>query len=187
MFGWETLGYMLFGMAALKSGFFKGEWSDASYRKTMLIGFGIGIPAYAVLAWLLTQDGFTVPMIMAIVMAGTTPFRPLMIMATAALIILLTRSGGRLVERIAAAGRAAFTNYLGTSIIMTSLFYGYGLGLYGTMSRAELWLAVIPMWGLMLLWSKPWLERYSYGPFEWLWRSLARGEVQPMRKALAPA
>jgi uncharacterized protein len=187
MFGWETLGYMLFGMAALKSGFFSGDWSDAAYRKTLILGYGIGIPAYAVLAWLLTRDGFSVPMILAIVMAATTPFRPLMIIATAALIIILTRRGGAIVDRIAAAGRAAFTNYLGTSIIMTTTFYGYGLGLFGTMSRAELWLAVIPMWALMLLWSKPWLERYRYGPFEWLWRTLARGEVQPMRKALAPA
>jgi uncharacterized protein len=128
MFGWETLGYMLFGMAALKSGFLRGEWSDAAYRKTLILGFGIGIPVYALLAWLLTRDGFTVPMIMTIVMAATTPFRPLMIVATAALIILLTRKGGALVDRIAAAGRAAFTNYLGTSIIMTTLFYGYGLG-----------------------------------------------------------
>jgi uncharacterized protein len=187
MFGWETLGYMLFGMAALKSGFFRGEWSNRSYRKALILGYGIGIPAYAVLAWLLTRDGFSIPMVMAIVLAGTTPFRPLMILATAALIILLTRRGGVIVDRIAAAGRAAFTNYLGTSIIMTTLLYGYGLGLYGTMSRAELWLVVIPMWALMLLWSKPWLERYRYGPFEWLWRTLARGEMQPMRKAPAAA
>jgi len=34
-----------------------------------------------------------------------------------------------------------------------------------------------------LLWSKPWLDRYRYGPFEWLWRSLARASFQPMRKA----
>jgi uncharacterized protein len=187
MFGWETLGYMLFGMAALKSGFFSGEWSGAAYRKTLILGYGIGIPAYVLIAWLLTRDGFSVPMVMALVLAATVPFRPLMIVATAALIILLARTGGALVDRIAAAGRAAFTNYLGTSIVMTSLFYGYGLGLYGTMTRAELWLAVIPMWGLMLLWSKPWLERFRYGPFEWLWRTLARGEVQPMRKAPAPA
>jgi uncharacterized protein len=187
MFGWETLGYMLFGMAALKSGFFSGDWSKASYRKALLIGYGIGIPAYALLAWLLTRDGFSVPMVMAIVMAATTPFRPLMIIATAALIILLTRKGGMLVDRIAAAGRAAFTNYLGTSIVMTTLFYGYGFGIFGTMSRVELWLVVIPMWALMLLWSKPWLDRYSYGPFEWLWRTLARGERQPMRKPLATA
>ena len=108
-----------------------------------------------------------------------------MIFATAALIILATRSGGALVERIAAAGRAAFTNYLGTSLLMTTLYYGYGLGLYGTMGRAELWLVVVAMWGVMLLWSKPWLDRYRYGPFEWLWRTLARSERQPMRRLTA--
>ena len=38
------------------------------------------------------------------------------------------------------------------------------------------------MWALMLLWSKPWLDRFRYGPFEWLWRSLARMRLEPMRK-----
>jgi uncharacterized protein len=181
-FGWETLGYMLLGMAALKSGFFRGEWAVARYRIVALIGFGIALPAYALLAWLLIRDGFSVEMIFALSMAATTPFRPLMIVAIAALIIILTRNGGALVDRIAAAGRAAFTNYLGTSILMTTLFYGYGFGLYGTLSRIELWLVVLAMWALMLLWSKPWLERFHYGPFEWLWRSLARMSLQPMRK-----
>ncbi len=182
MFGWETLGYMLFGMAAFKNGFLKGEWSNRAYRKTALIGFAIGIPAYALLAWAFARSGFTVPMTIGIVMAATVPFRPLMVLASGALIILLTRGGGAFVERIAAAGRAAFTNYLGTSILMTSLFYGYGGGLFGTMGRAELWLVVLAMWVLILLWSKPWLDRYRYGPFEWLWRSLSRGSMQPIRK-----
>jgi uncharacterized protein len=43
------------------------------------------------------------------------------------------------------------------------------------------------MWALMLLWSKPWLDHYRYGPFEWLWRTLARGALQPMRREPAPA
>jgi uncharacterized protein len=183
LFGWETLAYFLFGMAALKNGFLSGEWSDAAYRRTALIGFGIGIPAYALLAWLIARDGFSVPMLLATVMAATVPFRPLMVAATAALIILLTRRGGALVDRLAAAGRTAFTNYLGTTLLMTSLFYGYGFGLYGYLSRAELWLVVAAMWVVMLLWSKSWLDRYRYGPLEWLWRSLARGSAQPMRKA----
>jgi uncharacterized protein len=108
-----------------------------------------------------------------------------MVLATAALIILLTRRGGALVERIAAAGRTAFTNYLGTSILMTTLFYGYGGGFYGSLSRAELWIPVLAIWALMLLWSKHWLDRFDYGPLEWLWRSLSRGSLQPMRKAAA--
>ena len=186
MFGWETLAYFLFGMVALKNGFLTGGWSDSAYRRTVLIGFGIGVPAYALLAWILTRDGFSVPMIFAVVMAATVPFRPLMVAATAALIILATRRGGALVERIAAAGRAAFSNYLGTSLVMTSLFYGYGAGFFGHLSRVELWLPVAAMWALMLLWSKPWLDRFQYGPLEWLWRSLARGSPQPMRRP-APA
>jgi uncharacterized protein len=34
----------------------------------------------------------------------------------------------------------------------------------------------------MLLWSKPWLDRFHYGPLEWLWRTLSRGKLQPFRK-----
>jgi uncharacterized protein len=186
LFGWETLAYFLLGMAALRSGFLTGGWSAGGYRRTALIGFGIGIPAYALLAWLLVRDGFSVTGILAWSMAATVPFRPLMVAATAALILLATRRSGALVERIAAAGRAAFTNYLGTSLVMTTLFYGYGGGLFGRLGRAELWLVVFAMWALMLLWSKPWLDRFLYGPLEWLWRSLARGAVQPMRRP-APA
>ncbi|HXH52397.1 MAG TPA: DUF418 domain-containing protein [Sphingomicrobium sp.] len=185
MFGWETLGYFLFGMAALKTGMLTGGWDNARYRKWAVVGLAISGPAYALLAWLLARDGFSVPMVISIVMAATVPFRPLMVVAYAALIILATRGGGWLVERIAAAGRAAFTNYLGTSIVMTTLFYGYGLGFYGALSRAELWLVVIAAWVVMLAWSKPWLDRYQYGPFEWAWRSLARWQLQPMRKRLA--
>jgi uncharacterized protein len=183
LFGWETLAYFLFGIAALKNGFLRGAWSPTAYRRTAAIGFGIGVPAYVLFAWLIARDGFSVPMQFAILMAATVPFRPLMVMATAALIILLTRRCGAFADRLAAAGRAAFTNYLGTSLLLTTLFYGYGAGLYGHFSRAELWLVVAVMWVLMLLWSKPWLDRYRYGPLEWLWRSLARWSLQPLRKA----
>ena len=181
-FGWETMAFFLFGMAALKSGFITGGWEAARYRRAMIWGFAVGVPAYALLAWLLLRADFSVPMIIGLAMAATAPLRPVMIVAIASLIILGTRGGGALVARIAGAGRAAFTNYLGTSLIMTSLFYGYGLGWFGTVGRAELWLVVLPMWGLMLLWSKPWLERFEYGPLEWLWRSLSRGKLQPMRR-----
>jgi len=186
MFGWETLAYLLLGMALLKNGFFTGSWEDAQYRRIMRQGFGIAIPAYVAIATIVWFSDFTVPRLM-LAMAATVLFRPLMVVAIAALVILATRRGGALVDRIAAAGRAAFTNYLGTSIIMTTLFYGYGLGWFGNLSRVELWLVVLPMWALMLAWSKPWLDRFQYGPFEWLWRSLARWKVQPFAKRGVPA
>jgi uncharacterized protein len=183
MFGPETLAYMLFGMAALKSGYLKGQWSDADYSRAAVRGYAISLPLYLLLVWLIFRNGFSAPALFAYSVAATVLIRPFMIVALAALVILLTREGGWLTQRIAAAGRSAFTNYLGTSIIMTGVFYGWGFGLFGELSRAQLWLVVIAMWLLMLAWSKPWLERFHYGPFEWLWRSLARWELQPMRKA----
>lgn len=186
-FGWETLAYMLFGMAALKSGFLTGAWERRRYLKVILIGFGVGIPAYALLAWWLIHQDFSVTWLIIGWLTATVPFRPFLILAVAASVILLTRNGGWLTRRIAAAGRAAFTNYLGTSLLMTTLFYGYGLGLFGHLTRIQLWLPVIGAWLIMLLWSKPWLDRFNYGPFEWLWRSLSRGRFQPMRRRPAPS
>lgn len=179
-FGWETLAYMLFGMAGLKSGMLTGSWPRSRYRKWLAIGFGIGIPAYALLAAYMVSSGFDMMAVVTGVWFATVPFRPLMIMAWASLIILLVHPGGALTARIAAAGRMAFTNYLATSLICTTLFYGYGFGWFGELSRAEVYLVVFAIWALMLLWSKPWLERFAYGPLEWLWRSLARGKTQPM-------
>jgi uncharacterized protein len=181
-FAWETLAYMLLGMAGLKSGFLTGAWTRARYLRWMAIGYAISVPAYALLAFLVVRSGFETLAVVGLAFAAPTPVRPVMIVAHAAAILLLARSAGPLVARIAAAGRAAFTNYLGTSILATSIFYGWGVGLYGQLSRAEIYLVVVAIWALMLLWSKPWLDRFQYGPFEWLWRSLARGAFQPMRR-----
>ena len=66
----------------------------------------------------------------------------------------------------------AFSNYLGTSLIMGALCSGWGLGLFGQFGAAQRWTLVLLVWALMLSWSQPWLTRYRQGPLEWLWRSL---------------
>jgi uncharacterized protein len=181
VYGCETLAYMLFGMAAFRTGLLSGQWTRAQYRKGLLIGFGIGIPVYTALEIFMINSDFSLFSVLLAVMALATPVRPFMILGWACLILLLATPGGALTTRIAAAGRMAFTNYLATSLICTTLFYGYGLGWYGLLSRAQLYLVVLAIWALMLLWSKPWLARFRYGPFEWFWRSLARWRFQPMR------
>ena len=182
MFGPETLGLMLLGMAGLKSGLLTGAWSDRRLWRWALVCLGIAVPAYLLLLGGLVDGGYRTPAILLFGFAGTVPFRPLMVVGYACLIILATRRNGWLTRRIAAAGRAAFTNYLGTSIVMTTLFYGWGLGLFGMLGRAELALVTLVTWAGMLLWSKPWLDRYRYGPLEWLWRSLTNGRSEPMRR-----
>jgi uncharacterized protein len=185
VYGAETLAYMLFGMAALRTGLLSGQWTRAQYRKGLAIGFGIGLPVYVAIAIFMINSDFSLFSVSLSLMALATPVRPFMILGWACLILLLAKPGGMLTSRIAAAGRMAFTNYLATSLICTTFFYGYGLGWYGYLSRAQLYLVVLAIWALMLLWSKPWLARFRYGPFEWAWRSLARWKLQPMTIGVA--
>jgi uncharacterized protein len=75
-------------------------------------------------------------------------------------------------QRLAAAGRCAFTNYLGTTLIMCALFSGWGLGLGLVLPRAALGPVVLLGWALMLAWPQAWLARFGQGPLEALWRRL---------------
>lgn len=180
----ETLPLMLLGMALFKNGFLLGRWDNVRYRQWAIWGIGGGAALSAIAALGQYVSGFN-PIIVINTQISWMIFpRLLMTMGYAAGLILLVQrlAGSAMLARIVATGQAAFTNYLGTSIIMTTIFYGYGLGLYGYVGRAQLWLFVLGAWGLMLLWSEPWLRHFRYGPFEWLWRSLARMKVQQLRR-----
>lgn len=101
----------------------------------------------------------------------------------AGLILLSQRPGWA--ERLApltAAGRMAFTNYLLQSVICTLLFYGYGLGLYGQVGPAGGLILSFLIYGVQLLLSRWWLDRFRLGPLEWLWRSLTYRQLQPLRR-----
>jgi uncharacterized protein len=180
----ETLPLMMIGMALLKNGFVTGSAEPAQYRRWARGGIVIGGLGTALIAWVQYQSGFNPLIVFNAQVAWNAVPRLLMTLGYCAALLLIIRhiANSGFVARVAAAGQAAFTNYLGTSIVMTTIFYGYGLGLYGHVNRASLWLFVIGAWAVMLLWSKPWLTRYRYGPLEWLWRSLARMKIQPLRR-----
>jgi uncharacterized protein len=180
----ETLGLMVLGMAGYKSGFLTGQWADRQYSKAAAVGLGIGLLAYGIFAIIIWRANFAPMEFFGISQVYSPLFRPVMAMGYAALFILMFRNRSALRDRFAAVGRTAFSNYLGCTILGTFLFYGFAGDLYGKLSRGEAWLIVPVVWAAMLWWSKAWLDRFAYGPFEWLWRSLARWELQPMRKRI---
>ena len=183
--GPQTIGTMLLGMAAYRSGFLTGGWPRARYRRWAIVCLGIALPGYMWLGIETIRHGFALQWVYAGSIAASAPLRLAGMFGQASLVLLLLRPGGALTERIAAVGRTAFTNYLGTSIVMTLIFGGLGIGpgQFGLWSRAALYLLVPLAWAIMLGWSAPWLRRYRYGPLEWAWRSLARVEWQPLRRA----
>ena len=183
--GLDTLGFMLLGMAMLKGGFLIGRWPVEQYRQTARHCFLIGlVPMIGLTIWVVAS-GFAPLTAFSTALLWSFPFRIPLAVGWAALILwLLARHRDHwLVGRIAATGRMALSNYLGTSLVMTAIFYGWGLGLFGQVRPAAFPLFLIAAWAVMLLWSKPWLDRFAMGPAEWVWRSLQRGKLQKIRRS----
>ena len=179
----EALCFMLFGLALHRGGFFSGTWPRWTYQALVALGYLVALPLQLPIVRMLIETRFDPP-ILPLASALSLLLRPWVALAHASLVILFMTSGrGRwFAVRLAAAGRMALTNYVGSTLIATTLFYGYGFGLFGALSRAELYGIVVAIWAAILLGSKPWLDRFAYGPFEWLWRSLARRAPQPFRR-----
>lgn len=106
----------------------------------------------------------------------------------AGLSILFTRRDPwrRRLEWFSPLGRMALTNYLTQSVVGVLLFYGgVGFGLYrliGTTLYIPLVVAILVAQRQFSVW---WLERYRFGPAEWLWRTLTYGARQPMQRSVA--
>lgn len=183
LFGWETLPLMLLGVALYRMGFFSGGFARAGMIRWGWIGVIAGAAAHLAMGLVVKAEGFTYYSTLAAWLGWSPLPRLAMVVGIAALMVAYAPSAtGWLGERIRAAGRAAFTNYLGTSVVMMLVFHGWALGLFGQLNRPQLLLVVALSWVLMLAWSKPWLERYRYGPLEWLWRCLTYRTVFPLRK-----
>ncbi|MFW5694864.1 MAG: DUF418 domain-containing protein [Alkalispirochaeta sp.] len=94
-------------------------------------------------------------------------------------IVLLSRTGtgARILTPLAPVGRMALTNYITHSVVMSTLAYGYGAGMFGTTSLVTGFFLAIVLYALQIPASRWWLGRYRYGPLEWLWRRLTYGMV----------
>lgn len=177
----ETIALMLIGMALYRAGLFDGRLNRRSQTICGWVGVTVGIVLTAPIGWWAWHDGFTFTGTALASHGLQSVTRLPMILGLAALLALYgPRATGWLGSRITAAGRAAFTNYIGTSLLMLAVFQGWGLGLFGALTRVQLNLVAIAGCILMLTWSQPWLSRFRYGPLEWLWRCLTNRRIFPI-------
>ena len=86
----------------------------------------------------------------------------------------------RVLRPLAPVGRMALSVYIGQSIVYTTLYYGYGFGLYGHLGPAHILPIAAAMFGVEILVCRWWMRRFRYGPLEWLWRSATYLRWQPM-------
>ena len=182
---WRAGGMMLIGMALYKLGVLTAQRSVTFYARMTVVGLAVGLPvvSYGVYRQFLSDWDpayffFTGTLFNYWGSLGVS-------LAWIGMVLWVYRvsTGGWLRNSLAAVGRMALTNYLMQSILCTTIFYGHGLGLYGRVERVGQVGIVVAIWILQLVVSPIWLRHFRYGPFEWLWRSLAYFELQPMRRA----
>jgi uncharacterized protein len=181
--GWRAFGLMLVGMALFKWGVLTGRRSRRFYVTLMCVGWvaGFSLVAYGVLrnyaaGWSFDYSMFLGGLFNYWGSLGVS-------LGYISVIMLFCRSDAlkKLTSPFAAVGRMAFTNYLMQSLICTTLFYGHGFGLFGRVERQGQILIVFAVWAFQLMVSPVWLRHFRFGPFEWIWRSLAYLKPQPMR------
>jgi uncharacterized protein len=182
---WRVGALMLIGMAMMKLGVFTAERSAGFYRKLMFAGYLLGLPLTIFSAFNLYAHDFN--SLYALGRGGVANYVGSILVALGhiGLVMLIIKTGmlQKLMARFAAVGRMALTNYLSHSLLLTTVFYGYGLGLYGSVPRLPQMGFVVAVIALQLWFSTWWLQRYRFGPVEWLWRSLTYWKKQPFRQA----
>jgi len=182
---WRAGGLMLVGMALFRLGVLSAERSRTFYLRMMAIGFGVGLPIilYGVRYreasdWSVWSAFF-----------GGEQFNYwaslLVAMGWIGLVMLVCQEprAKPMVRPLAATGRMALSCYLLQTIICTTIFYGHGFGLYGSVDRVGQTGVVLVVWAFLLAACPVWLRHFRFGPFEWLWRSLTYWKLQPMRIA----
>ena len=181
---WDALGMMLLGMAFLKWGLFDASRSMKTYLWMLLLGFGLGIPVNAWETLTYVNSGFELYW-----NSFNRPTYDIGRLALAVgyigLVMLICKSGvlSWLRGGLARVGQMALTNYLMQSLICNTLFLGFGFGLAGQLQRHQIYYVVFAVWIFQLFFSIWWLQRYRFGPAEWLWRSLTYRKAQSMKQA----
>ena len=178
----RAVGMMLLGAGLFRTGFLNGDWPARRYRAVAAIGLpiGLGLATLGVVVTAMADYGSDVAFVGQIPNTlGTIPAS----LAYLSLIVLWNeRRDSALKERLRAVGRLALTNYL-TQSVLGVLVLTYLLGDFEIVNRAAILVFVAAVWALQLWWSQAWLDRFLYGPAEWIWRCATYRKLQPLRRS----
>ena len=183
LFGYflRGLGMILMGAGLYRLGFMNGRMSPRTYKMTAAIGIGAGL-SLATASVVVTALGDYARSVAFIGQVpntlGTIPAS----LGYMSLVVLWDRRPDSWLKlRLRAVGRMALTNYLSQTLlgvaVLTVLLGDVALG------RAGVLVFVLAVWALQLWWSQAWLDRFLFGPAEWLWRVGTYRRRQPLRRS----
>ncbi|WP_458121395.1 DUF418 domain-containing protein [Paenibacillus sp. Z6-24] len=167
LYGMTSLLYIpLFwlGMYMAKKGIFNDPQSkSALYRKGMLIFLPLGLISKLMIVMMPVLDWET----FSLLFGG--PVLAIGYIFTFAWLYLKWQSASWM-NGFIAIGKLSLSNYLLQSILCTTIYYGYGLGLFGQLGIAVGTLVALLIYALQFILSPLYLRKYNYGPVEKLLR-----------------
>jgi len=182
---WQLTGLMLIGSALFRLGVLSAARSTRLYGAMTIIGFGAGVPIILYGIRHSSAHGWTLADFTVVGAQLNYWGGALVSMGWIGLAMLLCRHGWQ-PRALEAVGRMAFTNYLLQTVICTTIFYGHGLGLFGSVSRSEQMAIVLAIWIAQTAGSLWWSRVFLLGPLEWLLRSATQGRRLPIWLRSAP-
>src|ERR1700722_16355107 len=187
----DWVGMMLLGMGMFKNGFLPGRWSVKAYGLTAAIGLPLAWGLSGLGAWKAWSGHFD---LFQTALWMVPPYDLARVsgalgMGAALMILLKTGTLKWLLQRVAAVGQMALSNYFLTSLSMMTIFVWGPWHWYGYVEYYKIYYAVAGMWLVNLTFSTIWLRYFEFGPVEWMWRSLTYWKRQSMliRRAPLPA
>lgn len=184
----DLFSMMFLGMALFKWGVFSGTCSTRFYGVMAGVGYLMGLSLNSFTAYTRVVSHFDIVVNLYTTLTYDVG-RLSIALAHVAVLILFVKLGVMrwLTGSLGAIGQMALTNYLTHSVVCSTIFCGYGFGLFGKLQRYELYYVVAGLWLFQMIVSPIWLRHFHFGPAEWAWRSLTYWKQQPMRKAVAVA
>jgi uncharacterized protein len=177
----RTFGLMALGAAGWRAGVFREPERHRGLLWGITLVAGVVGGSMTALAVYSSSTGREIEELSWVIEAGSST--PLALAYGAGLLLALRSPKiARAAAPFAAAGQMALTNYLTQSVALSLLFYGYGLGLFGQIGSAAGAAIGVALYVGQVAFSVVWLQRWRFGPVEWLWRSLTYCQRQPMRR-----
>jgi len=163
--GISALGWFCLGLAAVKSGMIDDAghplWRRAR-RWCLGPGVVLGLAGAAIWQWGPPMPGVILTVVSA----------PVATLGYLGVIAVLSRPPGPNMAKALAVGGSSLSIYLGQSIILSTVFSGYGLGLWGAVDRLTAVAIALAVTVILIVALAIWRFRFTLGPFEWVLRRI---------------
>jgi uncharacterized protein len=167
----QTLSLFMFGMlAGRKALFADSDKNKRFWKRTLIISAIVFIPLFIIKnslgGWL---DNESIRRPISVIETSWSNMAFMLVLVSGFVLLFQTKFFNKILNVFSSIGRMSMSNYIIQSIIGSSIYYGFGLGLYKyTGSTYCLFIGVV-LAILQGYFSSWWMKKHSQGPLETLW------------------